>query len=879
MRDWSRRHTLAALLAAGGSTLPMGWVYAQARKAEAAPLPGDYMGKGLRDRVEALKAEAATTPTGDANYRDRGLLLYDWMNAYAMTGVYLHPEMPSVIAALYSPAFAGNGERQRKNAFSGIDRFIRTLEALEANPKIIGTVSARTEGPLTVDSYAQFEQTYTVGEASLSAGGGVVLPNHFYFASEELQTWNPKADNYVTVRASNPAVKIAPDTYPITGMFSSQLGVVEAQRVFFRIIEGTLRPGETLTVTYGDKSQGSRGLKLIHISSTALRFPFWVQTSADGLLLTPREATLPVRGGPAAGVRGFGPAVVAVGEPFRLSVRAEDIYRNLASGGAPGWRLMLNGEIIRRLPASGDAITVVEGLTLARPGPHRFEIISEDGRIRGGADPILAETKPVDRIYWGETHGHCGFSEGMGLVDDYFNFARDEARLDFCALSEHDIWLDAWEWEEMRRAAIKANRPGEFITYVGYEWTVVSAFGGHHNVIFRDLEKVTPVSAQRHPTLPDLYRGLRKAYATKDVIVIPHAHMTADATQNDPDLEPLVEIVSEHGTFEWLGRRYLASGFQLGFVGASDNHIGHPGYKPRPLGRYYFDGYGGLAAVYAPAKDRHALFDAMKARRTYATNGARILLKAAINGRPMGQVVPKATARVLEGVAHGTAPVESITLVKNGQEVQTLAYDAVTADAHDDIIEIRFASTSEPNQRLVPSRNIRAWEGRIEVTGATIAQASSPQVEALNVFTEWVLPDPLNASAARFRLVTRGDAKSIRLKLAGDISKARIKVLLPNARTPFNAETAVPGAGAPAVLVAKDRVPAQARTSGGEFDDTISVRRIRPAVEMDRAFRFEDTAPPVDGDNYYVRITQADGGQAWSSPAWVGAVKKPAAKT
>jgi hypothetical protein len=79
-------------------------------------------------------------------------------------------------------------------------------------------------------------------------------------------------------------------------------------------------------------------------------------------------------------------------------------------------------------------------------------------------------------------------------------------------------------------------------------------------------------------------------------------------------------------------------------------------------------------------------------------------------------------------------------------------------------------------------------------------------------------------------------------------------------------------------LVAKDRVPAQARTSGGEFDDTISVRRIRPAVEMDRAFRFEDAAPPADGDNYYVRITQADGGQAWSSPAWVGAVKKPKPK-
>ena len=337
-----------------------------------------------------------------------------------------------------------------------------------------------------------------------------------------------------------------------------------------------------------------------------------------------------------------------------------------------------------------------------------------------------------------------------------------------------------------------------------------------------------------------------------------------------------MEIVSEHGTFDWLGRRYLANGFQLGFVGAGDDHIGHPGYKPRPLGRYYFDGYGGLAAVYAPTKQRDTLFDAMKARRTYATNGARIVLKSRINSRHMGEVVPSATQCVIEGAVHGTAPIESITLVKNGREHRTLSFDAVTTSAADDIVEVRFESTSEA-ALLAPSRSGRTWAGRIVVEGATVLAASSPQVEALNVLTEWVRPNPGDPREVSFRIVTRGDSKAIRLKLDGDPGKVRVRVVLQEARVPINVATRVPAAGeAAAVISAPDNDPGGPRNSGGTFNDKIYVRRIRPAAEQDRAFRFEDSEGVKDGDNYYVRVTQADGGQAWSSPGWIGAVKKGA---
>ena len=39
---------------------------------------------------------------------------------------------------------------------------------------------------------------------------------------------------------------------------------------------------------------------------------------------------------------------------------------------------------------------------------------------------------------------------------------------------------------------------------------------------------------------------------------------------------------------------------------------------------------------------------------------------------------------------------------------------------------------------------------------------------------------------------------------------------------------------------------------------------------LDRDFTFTDLGEARDGDYYYVRLTQLDGTQAWSSPFWVG---------
>lgn len=866
----SRRATIATLLATSAAVPLAARALTQAGEK---PRAGDYMPAALRDRVEALKRDVAARPSGDADYKDRSLTLYDWANAYSLTGKPIHGDLTAAMAQMQSPGFPRQGDRARQTAFANLDALVRTLAALEADPAIMGVLTTTNRGPFEADGYATFDQTYKVGSAPIRAGGGFVCPNHFYFRLGEYQAADPKADNYMTIRSSNPGVTFAVDTQDLTGMFSIRLGGAPAPRLFFRVASGELKPGDTVTVTFGDRSGGSKGVKLVPWSNSALRFPIWVLTEPGGLMLAPREIAFPIVGAKAAGVRGFAPSIVASGEAFEISVRTEDFARNRATGGAPAWRLMLDGKVVRRIARSANAITVVSGLKLGTVGVHRFTLVSEDGRMEGEVNPILVEANPTERIAWGETHGHCGFSEGMGLLDDYFAFARDESRLDFVCLSEHDLWMDAGEWEQMRGAVKTHDRPGRFTTFLGYEWTVDAPLGGHHNVLFRNADGVHPVSRVRHPTLPDLYRGLKKAVKPKDVIVIPHAHTPGDWTISDSDLEPLVEIVSEHGTFEWLGQRYLAQGHMVGFIGASDNHIGHPGYKTRPKGAgYTFEGWGGLAAVSVPRHDRDVIFDALRDRRTYATNQVRIILKTVMNGGRMGVVAPSAARREVAGVVHGTGPIESITLVKNGEDHETASFDG-TVDAKGPVlVEVRFHSTSFVAAKT-PSRTARIWEGTIEVEGAKLVGVSSPQAEALNTLTEWVKLDPLKAGRAQFRLGTRGHAKVVRLTLDGPLDKVRLTLDLPGGTIPTRVTAPVPAADdTPLVLKLHYKDPGTARRGIGEFDDAVTVRRIAPATERDRTFRFVDELEPKDGDYYYIRVVQADGGMAWSSPVWVGSL-------
>jgi len=237
------------------------------------------------------------------------------------------------------------------------------------------------------------------------------------------------------------------------------------------------------------------------------------------------------------------------------------------------------------------------------------------------------------------------------------------------SLSEHDIWMDDFEWKTLQEMIEKYRVDGKFTTILGFEWTSRLPYGGHHNVVFRNAPGRLRVPNQTAPLLDELFEGLLRDNSSDDVVVIPHAHQPGDWSSSEGSVGRLVEIQSGHGTFDWFGNKYLANGFRVGFVGASDNHVGHPGYSGMTNRQL-----GGLAAVLADENTANAIFDGLRSRATYATTGERILLNATLNGVSMGQEQGQSVNRMIECTVSGTAPIDAIAVIKNGKVVYTKRY-------------------------------------------------------------------------------------------------------------------------------------------------------------------------------------------------------------
>lgn len=333
--------------------------------------------------------------------------------------------------------------------------------------------------------------------------------------------------------------------------------------------------------------------------------------------------------------------------------------------------------------------------------------------------------------YWGDLHCHVRewrrdrFSsgelgaDGPWLLDEVYEFGRHQSRLDFAAITDHDVHLAPEEWEETLAAAGRNTEPGRFIAFVGYEWSHApgSPAGeyGHRNVIYRDTDgPLLSCAEERTNTAPKLWRALKQHVRIEDVLVIPHhpARAASSIWWNlahwDAQLERLVEIYSLWGSSEKLGEpfeiRYLqehsptgrgeaeghtvqdalARGYRFGFVAGTESHDGRPG-NPLFHGPHRCGGevcyHGGLQATYAPALERHALFDAFRARRCYATTGVKIALEFSVNGAAMGAELPPAAEREIQVRVQGTDAVERIEVVRNNAAAHCWTPAADCSDA------------------------------------------------------------------------------------------------------------------------------------------------------------------------------------------------------
>lgn len=815
----------------------------------------DYLPEDLRARVDQLKVDIESQPTNPSNAKARANLLWEWINAHSLTGGYVPVDATRIVASV----LAGNP------TYPQLDPLTRELAFIDTNPTGLGTLSADV-GPYTANSMATITQTFVVGDEPIESGGGFILARHFMTNFGDWQTDEPSQPNYITISSDNNKVSFVATTRPMAGMH----GGFRTQRetLTFRIASGTLEPGDIVTFTYGDNSQGGPGMRIPTFSSDRMPLPIYVQFHRNGDLMSLPIQPIQVVGNQIAGVHGFAPSIVKPNEIFEISVRGQDAFYNRARGAIPDWEVLLGEDVWLNITTTG-AITVVE-TSIAEPGVYYPTIRSTDRKITGRFNPILVTDEDRPRIYWGDTHGHSGFAEGVGTPDRFMTWARDDARLDYVTHSEHDVWMDDYEWEVLRENVINFTQEGKFIAYLGYEWTVYGPAGGHHNVLFRSPLDRVRVPSQFFPTLSKLYVGLRNAAKSRDVVVIPHAHQAGDYRLSDPELEPLIEIMSQHGNFEWFGRMYLDQGHQVGFTAASDNHLSQPGYSA-PLGGSLSQ-QGGLGAILAREKTTDGIFDAMKNLQSYATTGDRIILDFDVNGTTMGKRAVFAKERQVSGRVIGTAPIRTISVVKNDGIVwEKNYYDRVDDRiVREDTFILSFETDSQPIHRGDNPRGWRWWEGVLRVNSAELVS-----IEPIDANLPFQQASKNQDGSAQIRTMTRGDSSSFLVKLDGVSRNTTLALDLVERR-----ETG----GAPPIYRPPQRVPATSfllplkdMTDGvvgydqqvDDYTDRVRLTRQREDTLNTISFEFTDQGES-QGDYYYVRVIQANDAIAWSSPVWIG---------
>lgn len=339
----------------------------------------------------------------------------------------------------------------------------------------------------------------------------------------------------------------------------------------------------------------------------------------------------------------------------------------------------------------------------------------------GHGDPVIASNPawvfddPPYRVFWGDIHVHTKVSNcgpwRSKTPEWCYAYARDVSCLDLAAIADHlrGIASEATRWPETQQLAREYNEPGRFVTILGFESSHKRGFGGDNNTYYLhddapyfwlDREDMRGIAPEVH--LKQLWQFLDQQQSP--YMTIPHhtgrsgKYRTFEEDYYDPEREPLFEIFSSWGSSENRWNCWpmsggnndepayfvdaLKAGCRYGVIGSSDDHATLPGGEnnhrgmPYGPGRLYGNSHKGLAAVRAGALTREAIFDAMRARNTYATTLVRSLLDMRIGDASMGQEIQVGSGDALRKSRNivvtltpdkGT-PV-TVTLVRNGVDL------------------------------------------------------------------------------------------------------------------------------------------------------------------------------------------------------------------
>ena len=576
------------------------------------------------------------------------------------------------------------------------------LEAdAEAHAAELGLGTAAFLGPTvaTVGEHGEFRLRFTVGQAGMASGGGLrVATQHDFnwdmWGGTRLQNSHPSQPNFLTYRASTGAavrwraVNLNFEYFPW-------------QRMNEFILEGdALAAGDSIEIVFGDRSSGSPGVEVQPMDESAFEQKIYVDASGDGEFLPLAEApTLAFLGAQARELVVLAPTDWTAGEERWVNVWLDDGFGNPAEG--YGGTVSLATERGRAMFPAAYSFRETDsgahrfgGVSFAEPGVYRVVARDSEGR-QAYSNPIIVHRQvPAKRILWGDLHTHTKYSDGRGTPDEMFDFGRRYSALDFCAISDHAFITTDAMWEDIKAATKRHHSPGEFVTFLGYEWSGPQEVGGDHNVytteddmpLLRSYLRYNYANYRQYHGperqaghVEDLFRALAENFRAENLLTIPHfGGRPGNPEWHNAKLQRGIEVFSDHRRSEDWVSTFLERGHRVGVVASTDNHSGNAGYGVRReavtrgrdgavYSRFSPAERGtALVAVLADDLTRQGVFQGIYHRRTYATTGERIAMRFEVAGVPMGSEVRVEGPVSLEAEVVGTNGIQTVRIVKNG---------------------------------------------------------------------------------------------------------------------------------------------------------------------------------------------------------------------
>jgi hypothetical protein len=416
------------------------------------------------------------------------------------------------------------------------------------------------------------------------------------------------------------------------------------------------------------------------------------------------------------------PALVAFGQGILAVYSSDNRVRTQNREQDDLFALILNPpgatyppELVPADPADPAKVTVVhpnEAADVARLRNYRVEV--------GGK-----QLRPVR----GEFHRHTEYSSHRdqdGSLEDSWRYSLDAGRLDWMGNGDHmNGFNQEYMWWQIQKITDLYHNPPHFIAAQTYERSAVYP-NGHRNVIMprrgiRPLPfgKLEGTAEKGTPDVKTLYQYLKHFGG----ICASHTSATTMGTDwrdNDPLVEPIVEIYQGHRhNYEHLGAprsataatqiggyepagfvwNALEKGYRLGFQSSSDHVSTHMSY----------------AIVLVEEISRSGIIEAFKKRHCYAATD-NILLVVRSGEQLMGEAFETARRPTLEIVAHGTAPITKLHVIRDNKYVYSMEPKTAQVQLRYTDMDAPAGKTSYYYVRLEQADGNLAWGSPMWIT-------------------------------------------------------------------------------------------------------------------------------------------------------------------